>query len=119
VTDAAFILSVLEDGERHSQAELLRRSFQERGCGLTVHSRISSLRGEGHVITCEHVKGAQRGEAWVYQLLASPVPESDLTSVAPDLPSDRARTHRDGGRSGSETGEQVPLFTYPRSPSWA
>ena len=44
MTDVDFLLSVLADGEAHSQAEILRRSFDERGHGLTVHSRAADLR---------------------------------------------------------------------------
>lgn len=108
MTDAAFILSVLEDGEKHSQADLLRRSFNERGCGLTVHSRIAGLRDKGHLITCERVPGATRGEAWVYQLLASSPEPDDLTR--PQNPSGLVHAHEQasGRLSGSE-GEE-PLF---------
>jgi hypothetical protein len=115
VTDAAFILSVLADGQKHSQADLLRRSFEERGHGLTVHSRVADLRGKGHYIVCERVPGADRGHAWVYQLVASPS-ESDLSvDASPD-----GKLHdRTDGRSGSEgEGEQAPLFNLPKAPAW-
>jgi hypothetical protein len=78
VTDSKFLLAVLSDGNPHSQADLLRRSFEERGFGCTVHSRIADLRERGYIITCERVPGKTRGEAWRYQLLASPLPEPTL-----------------------------------------
>jgi hypothetical protein len=117
VTDAAFILSVLEDGEKHTQADLLRRSFTERGCGLTVHSRIADLRKQGHYVICERVPGADRGHAWAYQLVASsPTPP---LSDAPLPLEDGKHDHDHVGRGGAEEeSEQPSLFTFPRSPSW-
>lgn len=112
LTDAAFILSVLKDGQKHSQADLLRRSFNERGCGLTVHSRVADLRKRGHYIVTERVKGADRGEAWTYQLVGS---LSERDHVTPE---------EFGGLAATQTpetsrSESAPLFTYPRSPDWA
>ena len=69
MTDVDFLLSVLSDGEPHTNDELLRRSIAERGCGLMIHSRVADLRARGHQITCEHVKGEKRGRAWRYRLV--------------------------------------------------
>jgi hypothetical protein len=76
VTDLEFLLEVLADGELHSTSEILARSIEERGHGLTVHSRISDLRGRGHKV--EHLtrQGAQRGHANVYRLISSPLEEA-------------------------------------------
>ena len=71
MTDVDFLLSVLADGEAHSQAEILRRSFDERGHGLTVHSRAADLRRQGHAIEVSYVAGERRGRAYVYRLLSS------------------------------------------------
>lgn len=41
--------------------EILRRSMQERGCGLTVHSRAADLRRrlapEGLTVACTRLEG--------------------------------------------------------------
>lgn len=50
VTDGGFLLAVLADGGWHTLTEILARSFRDRGCGLTVHSRAAELRRHGHVI---------------------------------------------------------------------
>lgn len=69
-SDAAFLLQVLSDGQPHSQAEILRRSFDERGVGLTVHSRKSDLVNKhGYEISCwRDPRGGSRGGSWFYQL---------------------------------------------------
>ena len=68
-TDAAFLLRVLSDGQAHSLNEILQRSFAERGCGLTPHSRASDLRKQGHVVVNETVPGAKRGAGSTYRLV--------------------------------------------------
>jgi hypothetical protein len=68
-TDAQFLLRVLSDGRPHTLNEILQASFAERGCGLTVHSRASNLRSQGHVILHETVKGAERGAGHTYRLI--------------------------------------------------
>jgi hypothetical protein len=116
LTDSAFLLSILEDGAQHSQAELLRRSFQERGCGLTIHSRIADLRKQGHYIICDRVPGKTRGEAWTYQLLGS------LNAGDPQAGNgDKTATRLDaaGPASSPALNEPETLFTYPRSPAWS
>lgn len=113
MTDADFLLSVLEDNQPHSQSELLARSFNERGCGLTVHSRIADLRRKGHVIVCERVEGKTRGQAWRYQLLGS-LSEGDEGAT------DGGGSRPAGpGLSPSLSEQQEELFTFPRSPEWA
>jgi hypothetical protein len=74
-TDAQFLLRVLSDGRPHSLNEILQASFAERGCGLTVHSRASDLRSQGHIIVHETVKGAERGAGHTYRLV-QPTPGS-------------------------------------------
>ena len=53
VTDADFLRSILDDGDWHSQAEIIARSITERGHGLTVHSRAATLREHGYTVECE------------------------------------------------------------------
>ena len=116
MTDAAFLLSILEDGEEHSQAELLRRSFEQRGCGLTVHSRIADLRNKGHFIVCRRVQGKSRGDGWLYQLLLSASPQSDPRPSSSSM--DRLHDRREGGR-GDALSEQESLFETQSRPAWA
>ena len=59
MTDALWLLSVLKDGCWHSRDAILSRSFSERGCGLTVHSRVSDLRKNGHRIECKTRLGSE------------------------------------------------------------
>jgi hypothetical protein len=72
MTDADFLLSVLADGRAHTLNEILQRSFKERGCGLTVHSRAADLRKRGHEVMNETVPGARRGYGSAYRLISSP-----------------------------------------------
>ena len=73
-TDAAFLLRVLSDGRPHSLNEILQASFAERGCGMTVHSRVSDLRSQGYTIDHVTIPGAKRGAGHAYRLVfAEPV----------------------------------------------
>jgi hypothetical protein len=74
MTDGEFVLSVLSDGHWHSLNDVLRESFAERGCGLTLHSRVADLRKQGHVI--EWRKVGPRGAGSQYRLV---VPERQLS----------------------------------------
>lgn len=44
VTDADWLEAKLRDGRWWTTNDLLRASFAERGCGLTVHSRAADVR---------------------------------------------------------------------------
>ena len=65
-TDKEFLARVLSDGGPHNLNEILQRSFRERGCGLTVHSRVSDLRRDGMNVV--HWKDGERGNGSWYQL---------------------------------------------------
>lgn len=73
-SDCAFLLAVLADGRPHSNQEILARSQEERGCGLTVHSRKSDLVNRfGYQIRSWHEPGSgRRGRSWLYQLVVLP-----------------------------------------------
>jgi hypothetical protein len=43
ISDTDFLKMVLTEGAATTN-EIIQRSFQERGCGLTVHSRAADLR---------------------------------------------------------------------------
>lgn len=98
-TDCEFILDVLGDGEEHSLAEILRRSMDERGCGLTTHSRVADLRKKGYTIEHLTVPGAERGHAHSYRLVSAPA-----TPVEPGPPD-------------SEPGAELLLFDVAPSSS--
>jgi hypothetical protein len=63
VTDAAFMLAVLQDGPATTM-EIISRSIAERGCGLTPHSRAAELRARGHRIEC--VREGERNGRPIY-----------------------------------------------------
>lgn len=66
MTDAEFVLDCLGRGGWWSLNDLLRASLAVRGCGLTVHSRVSDLRAQGHVV--EHRMVGRRGDGSQYRL---------------------------------------------------
>ena len=111
-SDVAFLLSILEDGEPHSANEIRRRSFEERGCGLTVNSRASDLRKHGYVVECWHDPTAgRRDQAWLYRL-AGVLPEgaseghapSGSPSLTPDSVSQLSPMPSDAGALTSDQG---------------
>lgn len=65
-TDCEFLHRVLSDGRPHNLNEILQRSFSERGCGLTVHSRAADLRRRG--LTIANWKDGERGAGSWYRL---------------------------------------------------
>jgi hypothetical protein len=128
VTDREFLLRVLADGEPHSQLEILQRSLDERGCGLTVHSRAADLRRHGYVVECSLVPGETRGRAFVYRLLTTPPVSLSADGVASrpreaGTTRDESATQPAGSASSvsaSPGPEQQPLFpAAPSAPAWA
>lgn len=77
MTDCDFLERVLADGQPHSLNEILRRSFAERGHGLTVHSRAADLRKRG--LNVANWKDGDRGNGSWYQLGTSE--GADLTKA--------------------------------------
>ena len=71
-SDCGFLLLFLGDHKEHTLTEILRASFAERGCGLTVHSRVADLRRDGYTIEWRHVPGEKRGNASAYRLISQP-----------------------------------------------
>jgi len=82
-TDCEYLLELLDDEKPHSLNEILRRSFFDRGCGMTVHSRAADLRKQGYDVVNEQVHGAKRGDASVYRLVKPSVP--DRAPMPPSL----------------------------------
>ena len=72
-SDAAWLLSKLQNGQVWTLTQLLRASFAERSHGLTVHSRVADLRADGYTIEWRKVAGAKRGESSTYQLRPGPL----------------------------------------------
>lgn len=76
MTDREFLLHVLSDGADHNLNEILQRSFRDRGCGLTVHSRAADLRRDGYDV--RNWKDGERGAGSWYRLVSgcveTPVP---------------------------------------------
>lgn len=69
MTDLEFLRGVLEQGPATSN-EILAKSFAERQCGLTVHSRVADLRREGLEIDCRRV-GTKNGRGqFRYEIVA-------------------------------------------------
>lgn len=118
--DADFLLSVLEaqPGEWVAQTEILRRSEQARGCGMTVHSRAADLRARGLTVenrterragrVVSFYRLARKGERGV---LAASVAKSSVTSTGRP-PSELVRSQLEPPSS---------LFEIPASarPAWA
>lgn len=104
MTDADFLLHVLEDGHWHSLDEILARSTDERGHGFTVHSRASTLRGRGYVVENEVRRNSRRAQSF-YRLRASDevpagtVPLAVPSPLLPGLPPGPDGTSSDALRS--------------------
>lgn len=59
MTDSEFLLAVLRERPDQwvAQADIIERSQQERGYGITVHSRASDLRKLGYDVENQVVRG--------------------------------------------------------------
>lgn len=68
-SDCDWLFQVLRDGEEHTLTEILMKSYDERGHGLTVHSRVAELRDRGHEILWHRESGKARGSSSVYRLV--------------------------------------------------
>lgn len=110
MTDCEFVLHALKDGNWRSLNSLLQQSFAERGCGLTIHSRISDLRARGHVI--EHRMVGRRGNGSLYRLVS--LADREAGPMVGSLPSPAV------SRSASETEqlELVPPVPERRGYTW-
>lgn len=83
MTDCDWLLELLSDGREHTLTDLIRASIDQRGHGLTVHSRVSDLRGQGHTIEHSTITGAERGARHAYRLVLAQ-PESTLIGAGVD-----------------------------------
>jgi hypothetical protein len=69
--DAEFVLAQLQQGPRTTM-ELIDASREERGFGLTPHSRVAELRKQGHSIRCDRVSSYRGRPVYQYRLLVEP-----------------------------------------------
>lgn len=116
MTDADFLLACLEE-RPHTLGELLARSFQERGHGLTVHSRAAELRGRGFDVRVERIPGRERGAGFLYSLgHADALDEGDRPLTRP--PS-LAGSAAGGQSSPSSNAQQLALIPTATRPDWA
>lgn len=89
MSDNAFLYHVLEDGKWHSQSEILRRSEQERGCGMTVHSRAADLRKKGCIVDNELRRtGNGRAVSYYRMTVSMSVALNEPTNPAGELDAD-------------------------------
>src|SRR4051812_11424509 len=84
-THCELLIDLLRDGRWHSTSELLRSTMELTGEGMTVHSRVSQLRGRGVVIQHRHVGGEEGARAHEYRLVSVPLaaPASGVSPAAP------------------------------------
>lgn len=120
-SDKDFLLHVLADGGWHSLSEILTRSFRERGCGLTVHSRASDLRRKDGLDIEQRATTSNDRRGSEYRLLretvggGSVVPSPSPVSLSEPPASPRAESLGvDDGTGGSLPPGQLSL-SIPRS----
>jgi hypothetical protein len=131
MTDSDFLLAVLQSDpdEWVAQHTILERSFAERGCGLTVHSRAATLRERGHIIECDVrlVKGGRRASYYRLRPSLSSAPVSTVPEWAAGIGADEsealarpesAATRWDDTASESED-VSLTLFDTSTRPAWA
>lgn len=129
MSDSDFMLQVLQErpGVWVSQMEIVRRSEQARGCGMTVHSRASDLRNRGLVVE-NRIERNEHGRAVSFYRL---VPLSEGGDLAGPSGSDAATPSAIGndagtppslsgaGNSGDDGATPVPLFDLAPAPKGA
>jgi hypothetical protein len=65
MTDEQFVLGILKDGEAHTGQEIMLLSLSRRGHGLTLHSRVASLRDQGWIIASKKVPRTRDFAYWL------------------------------------------------------
>jgi len=121
VTDAAFMLSVLEErpGEWVAQTEILQRSMAERGCGLTVHSRAATLRGGGHTVENKIEKRAGRAVSFYRLVTGSLAAAAPVSGHGPAGASAASGADDDPGQDGTSSLFQIPASARSKEPAWS
>lgn len=113
-TDTEFLLRVLRDGLPHSLNEILQRSFRERGCGLTVHSRAADLRRKrGYDV--RNWKDGERGAGSWYRLAGTL--DEGAVEPQPSAPSPSGPVRVDGALSSRDCEDgAAQLSLIPTAP---
>lgn len=110
MTDSAWLLDLLSDGHEHELSEIIRRSQDERGYGLTVHSRVAQLRpilaADGKTIVQRSERHDGRVRSY-YRLVSLAVPE-----VTPPVAGVGAPTTTSPA-SGTANDDELSLFDTP------
>ena len=86
MTDREYLLNLLaSDGAWHSLTDIIRRSQEDRGHGLTVHSRVSDLRKQGYRIDQrdETLNGRRHSSYRIVSLAGTVAPKGDGDSPSP------------------------------------
>lgn len=65
--DADYMLRLLME-RPHTTGEMIDRSFRERGCRFTPHSRAADLRRRGITVECARVGTINRRAIYMYSL---------------------------------------------------
>jgi hypothetical protein len=125
--DTDFMRHVLADGDWHGQMEIIGRSIEIRGHGLTPHSRASTLRERGfRVENRQHVVNGRRVSEYRLTLnesVGDSSPESSADSLSATVrkreSSEDGRLLADGtpsyGPSGGPTGSAESESLAPGS----
>ncbi len=117
MTDAEFVLDCLRRGGWWSLNDLLRASLAVRGCGLTVHSRVSDLRAAGHVV--EHRMVGRRGDGSQYRLLTERGSAEGARSRSSSAVADHAPYGSPGAVQPRSVSVPVQLALVPEQPRGA
>ena len=111
VNDADFLHHVLSDGEWHGHTEILARSIRERGHGLTIHSRASTLRERGHTVETRLERNDHGRTLSFYRLVALNGPAVEVPPAGPlSVPADGAEQDSPVPLLRDESVGTLPLF---------
>lgn len=102
-SDTDWLAEVLSDGREHELASILRRSFDERGYGLTVHSRAADLRKRGFTVSQRSERDGRRVRSF-YRLASL----EEAASLSPRRDDGDVRAWDTGAASSSEAMTAAP-----------
>ena len=103
MTDAEYVLDQLRAGPRDAM-QIINASIRDREIGLTVHSRVASLRDKGYVISCAIEGKTRKGrERYVYRLVSEPE-----SAASPEMQPTSASLDEAGSAPGCAPAESTP-----------
>ena len=120
-TDTDFLAAALADGEWHAHQDILERSFRERGCGLTIHSRAATLRQRGYAVQQRSERADGGRVRSFYRIVAWPLEASDATtSPSPGVvpPTSDASSGPDTTGDAADNPGPLTLFDETRGAYW-